>query len=90
VICAYVEEPEVLVTHRQPPTGISMEVVNFYAYQRYEHQCLYDWPLMKRTLTDAGFADITRRSYRAGADPALAIDDPKYEWESLYVEGRKL
>lgn len=90
IIYAYVEDPHALVTRREPPTGLPMEVVNLYAYQRYEHQCLYDWPLMKQTLTEAGFADITRRSHGTSEVPALAIDDAKYEWESLYVECRKL
>ena len=45
---------------------------------------------MRRTLADTGFTEITRHCYREGADPALAIDDPKYEWESLYVEARQL
>ncbi len=90
VIRAYLEAPDSLVARREPPTGLPMEVVNQYAYQRYEHQCLYDWELMRRTLADAGFTDITHRCYRESADPALAIDDPKYEWESLYVEGRQV
>lgn len=89
IVRAYVDDPDMLVTRREPPTGLPMEVVNLYAYQRYEHQSLYDWPLMKQTLTDAGFADIAQRSYGTSADPALAIDDAKYEWESLYAEGCK-
>lgn len=90
VFRAYIEAPDALVERREPSTGIAMEVVNLYAYQRYEHQCLYDWALMRHTLADAGFTDITRRGYGEGAGPTLVIDDPKYEWESLYVEGRKL
>jgi len=89
VIAAYLEAPESLAEHRAPATGLAMEVVNMYAYQRYEHQCLYDWALMRRTLADAGFAEIVCRRYREGANLALAIDDAKYEWESLYVEGSK-
>jgi predicted SAM-dependent methyltransferase len=90
VIATYREAPERLAEHRLPETGLAMEVVNMYAYQRYEHQCLYDWALMRRTLADAGFAEITCRRYLEGANPALAIDDAKYEWESLYVEGSKV
>lgn len=89
VVSAYVEHPDLLSKRREPPTGLAMEAVNFYAYQRYEHQCLYDWPLMHRTLADAGFADIERRSFGEGAIPALTIDDSKYEWESLYVEAKR-
>ena len=86
VIRAYVNEPELLVRRRDPSTGLPMEAVNSWAYQRYEHQCLYDWPLMARTLEDAGFVGIALRSYGDGSIPALTIDDAKYEWESLYVE----
>jgi predicted SAM-dependent methyltransferase len=85
---AYVDDPQSLILHRECSTGLPIEAVNLYAYQRYEHQCLYDWQLMQRTLTEAGFGDITRSSYKDSANPALAIDDAKYAWESLYVEAR--
>lgn len=65
-----------------------MEVINMYAYQRYEHQCLYDFELLHRSLREAGFVDVTRRSLGEGADSNLAVDDPAYGWESLYVEAR--
>lgn len=84
----YVNHPAELLAHRTAPTGIPMEVVNLYAYQRYEHQCLYDFDLLRYTLTEAGFIDVTRRTLRESADPALAVDDPGYAWESLYAEAR--
>ncbi|MBA3404585.1 MAG: hypothetical protein H0U13_07885 [Gemmatimonadaceae bacterium] len=38
----------------------------------------------------AGFVGVIRSSFGAGDSPAaLILDDPKYEWESLYVEGMK-
>jgi predicted SAM-dependent methyltransferase len=88
ILQAYVDDPQSLISHRETSTGLPIEVVNLYAYQRYEHQCLYDWPLMRRTLADVGFSDISRSRYRESANPSLAIDDAKYEWESLYVEAR--
>jgi predicted SAM-dependent methyltransferase len=88
ILEAYVNEPQSLISHRESSTRLAMEVVNLYAYQRYEHQCLYDWHLMQRTLADAGFSDIVRSGYGKSADRALAIDDVKYAWESLYVEAR--
>ncbi|MBA3831445.1 MAG: methyltransferase domain-containing protein [Chthoniobacterales bacterium] len=86
---SYFSDPDALSERRETSTSLPMEVVNLYAYQRYEHQCLYDWPLMQHTFADAGFTDITLCSFRAGAHAALTIDDPKYEWESLYVEARR-
>ncbi len=86
---SYIAEPRTLTERRGTTTDLPMEVVNLYAYQRYEHQCLYDWPLMQRTLVDAGFTCITLCTFRKGAETRLTIDDPKYEWESLYVEAHR-
>jgi predicted SAM-dependent methyltransferase len=88
IMRAYVDDPQSLISHRASSTCLPIEAVNLYAYQRYEHQCLYDWYLMERTLAAAGFSEIAQRSFRNSANPVLAIDDAKYEWESLYVEAR--
>ena len=86
----YVSDPAELLLHRTAPTKIPMESINMYAYQRYEHQCLYDFALLRRTLEEAGFTDIALRTLHDGAMPALArMDDPAYAWESLYVEAVK-
>lgn len=88
IIRTYVDNSAELLRHRTAPTGLPMEVINMYAYQRYEHQCLYDFELLRRSLVDAGFCDVTRCSLGESADPNLAVDDPVYAWESLYVEAK--
>jgi predicted SAM-dependent methyltransferase len=88
IVHTYVADPAELLKHRTATTGLPMDVVNMYAYQRYEHQCLYDFALLERTLCDAGFAEIERRGLGEGSDGNLTIDDPVYSWESLYVEAR--
>lgn len=89
VIRNYVENPRELMAHRHAETGLPMESVNLYAYQRYEHQCLYDFALLRRSLEEAGFTEITRRNLHEGADARLAeADDDAYGWESLYAEAR--
>lgn len=90
VIRSYAVNPEELMTHRHAPMGLPIESVNLYAYQRYEHQCLYDYALLRRSLQDAGFAEISRCEIHEGAIAMLAAaDDEAYRWESLYVEARR-
>jgi len=88
IVRTYVQNPAELSRHRTAPTGLPMEVINMYAYQRYEHQCLYDFELLRLSLVNAGFRDVTRCSLGESADSNLAVDDPGYAWESLYVEAR--
>jgi len=84
---AYFDAPEMLISRRRTESGLAMEAINSYFRQRYEHQCTYDFELMRHALTQTGFNIITQEKYRSGRGPeALLIDDPKYEWESLYVE----
>ena len=67
-----------------------MEIVNLYFSQRYEHQFLYDWATMKKMLLSAGFDEVCRSAFgQKDRLPQLALDDRKYEWESLYVEAVK-
>lgn len=87
LIRRYIDSPEELVARREGETAI--EAVNSYFRQRYEHQFLYDWEAMRRMLLRAGFADVVRARCGEGANPALVLDDGKYEWESLYVEAIK-
>jgi predicted SAM-dependent methyltransferase len=89
VLRSYFETPDQMVEARGAGEGTAMEMVNSYFRQRYEHQFMYDWPTLERTLRRAGFVDVVRRRFR---DPngckSLRIDDPKYQRESLYVEAR--
>ena len=86
VLGSYFEAPDELVAGRGDGET-PMDAVNSYFRQRYEHQFMYDWPALRRLLLDAGFADATLSTYRTTRSGLpLAIDDAKYERESLYVE----
>lgn len=86
----YFEAPTELVARRGNGGDTPMEIVNLYFRQRYEHQFLYDWPTMEAMLSRAGFQGVSRVSFgQTRACPDLSLDDPTYEWESLYVEAQK-
>jgi predicted SAM-dependent methyltransferase len=90
VLKRYFEAPGELVADRGEGQGTAMEAVNSYFRQRYEHQFMYDWPTLARTLRRAGFRIVVRCCYSPAA-PARTpwrIDDAKYASESLYVEAR--
>lgn len=90
IMRSYFDSPGELVSRRQSQTQCAMEAVNSYFRQRYEHQCLYDWKLMEHQLRQAGFSEVLRASFRQSTLCSdIAIDDEKYEWESLYVEASK-
>lgn len=83
----YVNSNEELVNYRG---GTPMEVVNSFFHQRYEHQFLYDFETLAAVLKRAGFKSVTKVTCRHGSVSELAeLDDPVYEWESLYVEAKK-
>ena len=68
-----------------------MEAINMYFYQRYEHQCLYDYSLSKIQFELAGFNDVAQSFYKTLTySKTLLIDDEKYCWESLYIEAKKI
>ncbi len=56
-------------------------------FRDFGHQFAYDFEAIATLLAEAGFAGIERASFRAGADPALLIDQQSRECETLYVEG---
>ena len=90
VMRRYFDAPSELIAWRGEGTETVMETVNSCFRQRYEHQFLYDWAGMEKMLQRAGFASVTRASYgKSPCCPALALDDSKYEWESLYAEAIK-
>jgi hypothetical protein len=65
-------------------------VVNECFSQRYDHHFLYDFPAMEKLLKSAGFAQVQRVSFgESDVCQDLALDDPKYQPESLYVEAIK-
>jgi predicted SAM-dependent methyltransferase len=90
VMRTYFENPAELMSHRSTPTNVAMATVNDYFRQRYEHQCLYDFDLARYALETAGFPEVTRSEFGEGRSPReMIVDDPKYAWESLYVEAVK-
>lgn len=90
VLRTYFDDPQTLVKHRPVASSQPMEAVNSYFRQRYEHQCLYDFALAKYACEAAGLADVSRVACGEGKGPsALILDDPVYNWESLYVEAIK-
>jgi predicted SAM-dependent methyltransferase len=96
VMRTYFDNPTELVRHRTGGTdpadlnATPMEIVNLYFRQRYEHHFLYDFSTMHKMLTEAGFATVHHTAFKKSTlREDLALDDPKYEAESLYVEARK-
>lgn len=90
VLRRYFNAPNELIEWRGEGGETAMEVVNSYFRQRYEHQFLYDWPTMKKVLSCAEFGKVERVSFDHGRIcQAIALDDKKYEWESLYVEAQR-
>lgn len=90
IIRTYCSEPQMLIKQREVSSGAAMEAVNSWFYQRYEHQCIYDGKLLESQLKNAGFEQIRRCAFLQGdASKTLLLDDPKYEWESIYMEAVK-
>ena len=90
VLKTYYEDPAALMLHRETETKQPMDAVNSYFRQRYDHQFIYDWPLLEQQLRAAGFERIARVSFQQAQNAKpLLLDDPRYEWESLYVEATK-
>jgi len=90
IMRAYFDSPSELVARRDNGVGYAMNAVNSYFRQRYEHQFIYDWPILEHQFICCGFVDVRRVSYREGkASRPILLDDEKYVWESLYVEAVK-
>lgn len=89
IIGSYVGNRKVLLDHRGTVTGCAMEAINSYFRQRYEHQNMYDFEYLAHQLRASGFVQPVKLAYGGGRDRAVVLDDPAYEWESLYVEAVK-
>jgi predicted SAM-dependent methyltransferase len=90
ILRRYFLESKDMVRWRGTGNETPMEIVNSYFRQRYEHQFLYDWVTMEKMLVGAWLGAVVRTVFgKALKCPAIVLDDPKYEWESLYVEGSK-
>jgi predicted SAM-dependent methyltransferase len=88
---AYFEDPSFIIKYKHAASGFAMEAINEWFYQRYEHQCIYDGAYLSDQLKKSGFSEAGKASYKQSLyGPAeLLLDDEKYSWESLYVEGKK-
>lgn len=90
ILRSYLEDPAGLVARRGTDNRFAIDAVNSYFRQRYEHQYIYDWPMLENQLTAAGFVEVARVRFQQGnASRPIMLDDEKYEWESLYVEAVK-
>ena len=88
---AYFDQPEDIIRYKECSTNHAMEAVNAWFYQRYEHQQIYDADYLIDLLTKSGFTKAVKSSFKhseLNAEP-IVLDDPKYSWESLYVEAVK-
>jgi predicted SAM-dependent methyltransferase len=90
-IKAYFDDPGQILKYKECSTEFPIEAVNAWFYQRYEHQCIYDAAYLIDQLKKAGFANAVKSSYKNSSlgAVAIALDDPKYAWESLYVDAVK-
>jgi predicted SAM-dependent methyltransferase len=88
---AYFNDPEYIVKYKECRSGYTMEAVNSWFYQRYEHQCIYDAPYLVHALKAAGFTSASQTEYGKSFinSEDLILDDKKYSWESLYIEAIK-
>jgi len=90
ILRTYLENPAELISRRGNSNPHAIDAVNSYFRQRYEHQYIYDWPMLKHQLEETGFEQIRRVDFKqAIASNQIVLDDSKYAWESLYVEAVK-
>lgn len=83
----YSHDPAKLLRNRPGEWDSPMGAVNSYFRQRYEHRLIYDLELLTALLAKLGYERAGRVSFRIGSVAEMsAMDDVKYEQESLYVE----
>lgn len=88
ILTSYFDAPEKIIEYKQAETGFPIEAVNTWFYQRYEHQCIYEAGFLMDSLKKAGFTSTIHSTFNSSMVGAgnIVLDDPKYSWESLYVE----
>lgn len=85
-VTAYVTRNEEYYEHERKHwhhPDMRMHYLNFDFRQGREHKYAYDFEILAQMLVEVGFVSIVRRSF----NPAL--DSPRREWGTLYVEARK-
>lgn len=58
-------------------------------FRNHGHKFIYDFYTLKNLLEEAGFQNITKRTYKIGSNPDLLLDSKEREMESLYCEAIK-
>ena len=91
ILESYFKEPNFLLEYKHCKTIFPIEAINSWFYQRYEHQCIYDAGYLTDLMTKIGFSQSGKTTYLnlKYNDSEMVLDDSKYSWESLYVEGVK-
>jgi len=91
ILSSYFHEPSKIVEYKQVKSGIPMEAVNIWFYQRYEHQCIYDADYLLYMLNKSGYTTTLQSSFNntSTGTKEIVLDDPKYSYESLYAEAVK-
>ena len=90
ILKSYCENPAELLAHRKTDIPFAMDAVNSYFRQRYEHQFIYDYSILRQRLEQTGFVNVAQVAFSHGeGSRALILDDERYAWESLYVEADK-
>jgi hypothetical protein len=56
IMRAYFDSPSELAARRGNGVGFAMNAVNSYFRQRYEHQFIYDWPILEHQFIRCGFS----------------------------------
>lgn len=73
----------------QAAFATKMEALNHVFVQDGEHYGGFDEEYLRRTLEQAGFADVARTNWRQGRFPGGPIDREQHRTYSLYMEARR-
>lgn len=57
--------------------------------QNHAHVTTWNFDLLRDVLLEIGFSKVERCSFRQGSLPALLVDSPNHQWQSLYCEATK-
>ena len=58
--------------------------------QNYFHLSTWDFDELSKVLSLVGFGEIQQKSFSQTDDPKLNLDIPERQWETLYVEAKKV
>ena len=54
--------------------------------QNWGHLSIWDYPMLSRKLTEAGFSSVSEKKFHEGNNRDLLVDLEDRKWETLYVE----